>query len=84
VLDSVINNFGCYSGKILEKMTHSELPWLIARKGLSDKAPSNKIIKKELIESYFNQIKAKYDIINKGDIKDIDLFNKLTSVMYHW
>ena len=27
VIDAVINYFGCYSGKILEKMTHATTPW---------------------------------------------------------
>lgn len=28
VIDSVIQNFCCYSGKMLECFTHSEMPWL--------------------------------------------------------
>lgn len=79
ILDSIINNFGCYSGKVLEKMTHSEVPWLETRKGLSDDAPSNAIIRKELIVNYFDQIKRKYNILNTSDVRDYskDLFDKL-------
>lgn len=81
VLDSVINHFGCYSGKVLEKMTHSESPWLETRAGLSDSDLSKEIIKKDLIKSYFERIKQKYDMLNTSDIKDYsrDLFTKLTS-----
>jgi Uncharacterized phage-associated protein len=79
ILDSIINNFGCYSGKVLERMTHSELPWLTTRNGLSDDASSNEIISKDLIADYFEQIKRKYNILNTSDIRDYseDLFKKL-------
>lgn len=79
ILDTVIRNFGCYSGKILERMTHSEHPWLAARNGLSDDAPSNEIIEKDLISNYFEQIKQKYNMLNTSDASDYskDLFEKL-------
>lgn len=79
ILDSVINYFGCYSGKVLEKMTHSEHPWLITRNGLDDEIPSQAIIEKHLIGDYFEQIKRKYTMLNTSDIKDYshDLFSKL-------
>lgn len=79
VLDTVIRNFGCYSGKILERMTHSEHPWLATRNGLSDDAPSNEIIEKELISNYFEQIKQKYNMLSTSDTSDYskDIFEKL-------
>lgn len=79
LLDSVIKNFGCYSGKILEGMTHAETPWRNSRKGLMDHEPSNHLITKESIEQYFSDIKLKYKILNTSDIRDysIDLFNKI-------
>lgn len=79
LLDSIVRNFGCYSGKILEKMTHIETPWSYTRMGLGENENSNRIIEKELIEKYFNDIKLKYDMINISDIKDYstDLFSKL-------
>lgn len=79
VLETVIRNFGCYSGKILERMTHSEHPWLATRNGLSDDTPSNEIIEKELISNYFEQIKQKYNMLSTSDISDYskDLFEKL-------
>ncbi|PKM79247.1 MAG: hypothetical protein CVU88_06785 [Firmicutes bacterium HGW-Firmicutes-13] len=81
LLDSIIRYFGCYSGKVLEKMTHTEEPWRTARKGLGDHEGSGRIIDKELISKYFNEIKSKYDMLNISDIKDYstDLFNKLYS-----
>jgi putative zinc finger/helix-turn-helix YgiT family protein len=79
LLDSIIRNFGCYSGKVLEKMTHVEEPWRATRKGLSDNEGSDRIIAKELIAKYFNEIKSKYDMLNISDIRDYstDLFSKI-------
>lgn len=36
VVDLVVDTFGEYGGKRLEKITHEEKPWKIARKGYSD------------------------------------------------
>lgn len=79
ILDSVIRNFGCYSGKVLEKMTHAEMPWSITRVGLRDDESSDRIIEKELITKYFEDIKLKHNMLNISDISDYstDLFNKL-------
>jgi len=79
LLDSIIKNFGCYSGKVLEKMTHAEEPWRATRAGLSDNEGSGRIIDKELITKHFNEIKSKYGMLNTTDIRDysMDLFNKL-------
>jgi putative zinc finger/helix-turn-helix YgiT family protein len=70
MLDSIIDNFGCYSGKVLEMMTHREKPWSLTRMGLDPKEGSNKIIKKELIEEYFTEIKSKFNMLNVSDIRD--------------
>lgn len=79
LLDSIVRNFGCYSGKVLEKMTHAEEPWRVTRKGLTDNEGSDLIIDKKLIAKYFNEIKSKYGMFNISDIRDYstDLFNKL-------
>ena len=79
ILDNVIRNFGCYSGKVLEKMTHAETPWSSTRVGLRDDVNSERIIEKELIAKYFHDIKLKHNMLNISDISDysIDLFNKL-------
>lgn len=79
VLDNVLRNFGCYSGKILEEMTHVELPWAKTRVGLDDKENSNRIIEKDLMVEYFSGVKEKYNMLNVSDIKDysMDLFEKI-------
>lgn len=79
IFDAVVSYFGCYSGKILEAMTHMELPWREARLGLGEDEGSEKIIQKELIEKYFNQVYQKYKMLMISDIKDYseDLFEKI-------
>lgn len=79
LLDSVINNFGCYSGKMLERMTHVETPWHEARKGLDEDAVSNNIIEKETMKKYFNEIRDKHHMVNITDIEDYskDIFQKI-------
>lgn len=70
ILDSVVNHICCYSGKVLEKFTHSEAPWLSARGKLPENAPSERIILKEQIGNYFTAVKEKYNMINPNDIKE--------------
>jgi putative zinc finger/helix-turn-helix YgiT family protein len=79
IIEVIVNSFGCYSGKVLEAMTHSERPWQITRFGLKEDEPSNKVIEKSLIKEYYNKIFIKYNMINVTDIKDYsdDLFKKV-------
>lgn len=69
ILDSVIKNFGCYSGKILEEFTHTEKPWLVARGNIPQNKKSQNIISKESIGEYFISVKNRYSMINPSDIK---------------
>ena len=79
ICDSVINNICCYSGRILERFTHNEAPWLTTRGDLPDSAPSDRIIEKSVIGEYFDAVKAKYNMVNPRDIKDYsqDMFQQL-------
>lgn len=70
VLDSVVKNICCYSGKILERFTHSETPWLSTRGELPENAVSYRIIQKEKIGDYFSDVKEKYNMIIPNDIKE--------------
>jgi len=70
LIDNVIRYFGCYNANILEKITHKEMPWLKARKGLCDKDSSCNPIRLEDIKNYFTLIKDKYKIINFIDINE--------------
>jgi putative zinc finger/helix-turn-helix YgiT family protein len=69
IIESVAKNICCYSGKVLEKFTHSEAPWLIARGELPEMELSNRVISKEDIGRYFVSVKEKYNMINPNDIK---------------
>ena len=79
ICDSVINHICCYSGKIMERFTHNEAPWLTTRGDLPDSAPSERIIEKSVIGAYFDAVKAKYNMVNPRDIKDYaqDMFQRL-------
>ncbi len=79
ICDSVIHNICCYSGKILERFTHNESPWLTTRGDLPDSAPSDRIIEKSVIGAYFDAVKAKYNMVNPRDIKDYaqDMFQQI-------
>lgn len=69
VLDSVVNHICCYSGRILERFTHTETPWLTARGDLPANMVSDRTIPKEVIGIYFSAVKDKYKMINPNDIK---------------
>ena len=71
IIDLVVNTFGQYGGKILEKTTHKESPWLFARNGYRDNVPSNEIISKETIKEYF------HELINEYDKKFDEVFDQL-------
>lgn len=66
VIDLVVNTFGMYGGKILEKITHNEEPWIEARKGYGDSIPSSELLPKERIMKYYVLINEKYGI-DTGD-----------------
>lgn len=69
VLDLVINTFGLYGGKVLESITHSESPWLEARKGYGKTIPSSEPMPKESIMKYFMQIDRKYGIGTEAGLR---------------
>lgn len=79
IFDSVINHFCCYSGKVLERFTHSETPWLSARGTLSISSSSEQIISHDSIGEYFSAIKEKYAMVRPDDIRSYsqELFQNL-------
>lgn len=62
VVNLVVNTFGMYSGKVLERITHKEKPWIDAREGYLENEPSQEEISKEAIKEYFVSVRKKYDL----------------------
>jgi uncharacterized phage-associated protein len=79
VFDSVVNNLCCYSGKILERFTHSETPWLDARGELPLSVSSDRIIPQDSIAAYFAAVKTKYNMMKPNDIRvyALDMFESI-------
>lgn len=69
VIDLVVNTFGMYGGKVLEKITHNEDPWMEAREGYGDSIPSNELLPKERIMKYYTRINQKYDIDTEAGLR---------------
>ncbi len=62
VIDLVVNTFGIYGGKVLERITHNEDPWKEARMGYGDGIPSSELLPKEHIMKYYIAVNQKYGI----------------------
>ena len=62
VIDLVINTFGKYSRKVLENITHEELPWKNARVGYEASEHSREIMSKDGIRNYFISVANKYGV----------------------
>lgn len=62
VIDLVVNTFGMYGGKVLERITHNEDPWKHARKGYDDSVPSSEPLSKESISKYYEAVDRQYGI----------------------
>ena len=69
VIDLVVNTFGMYGGKVLEKITHNETPWIEARKGYGDSIPSSELLPKERIMKYYIAMNRKYGIDTEGGLR---------------
>lgn len=52
----VLKIYGNYSADELEEMTHKELPWIEARRGLEEGAYSNNVISKDVIKSFYGSM----------------------------
>ena len=58
-IERIYETYGKLSGDELEMLTHIELPWIKARKGLSDWQSSNNSISNEDMMSYFSELLQK-------------------------
>ena len=62
VIDRVVNTFGIYGGKVLERITHNEEPWKSARKGYGDQVPSSELVSKDSIRKYYERVNEVYGV----------------------
>lgn len=69
VIDLVVNTFGIYGGKMLERITHNEDPWKEARKGYGDSIPSSELLTKERIMKYYMLVNQKYSIETEDGLR---------------
>ena len=75
IIDLVIDTFGLYDGKALERITHQEQPWKEARVGYDDGIHSNDIIDPQSIKIYFKKMHNEYDFSTKeGLMKYIHIY----------
>lgn len=52
-LEEVLGAYGHFSAWDLERLSHAEAPWIEARAGIPDDAPSNNVISHESMRRYF-------------------------------
>lgn len=69
IVDLVVDTFGEYGGKVLEKITHQEIPWQQARTGYSKEMGCNEKISKESIKRYFCDKDKEYGFSTEKGIK---------------
>ena len=55
-LQEVFQAYGSFDGLQLERMTHSELPWMEARAGLAPDAPSRNIISVATMRDFYRKL----------------------------
>ena len=69
VIDMVLNSFGMYSGKTLERITHKESPWADAYDGDNVCGYTNEPITKGAIREYFKSISQDFDLKSEEGLK---------------
>ena len=70
VVDIVCEDYFSLSAYALERKTHKEMPWMLARSGVPEKQPSRSVITKESMQSYYGKF-----VLSKEDeaaIRDAD------------
>lgn len=69
IIDMIVNTYGEYSGKMLERITHCESPWILAREGFEEEDRSDREIPIESIRKYYSEQNQKYDFLYEENIK---------------
>ena len=55
-VDVVVAHYGDYSGQQLSDLTHSEPPWMNARKGIPTRVRGNRVISHESLAEYYGSL----------------------------
>lgn len=69
IIDLVVDSFGIYSGKVLEGITHKELPWRNARAMCLPTEVSHAVIARNDIKEYFIKVSEEYDLTSVKEIR---------------
>ena len=69
VIDIVLNSFGMYSGKTLERITHKEDPWCNAYDDNNIGRYTNEVITKDSIRCYFKSISREFNLQSEEGLK---------------
>jgi uncharacterized phage-associated protein len=56
LIDDIISDYGALTGLQLENISHSELPWIEARRGTAPADRCDNIISKEAMTSYYKNV----------------------------
>lgn len=70
IINLVVNTFGVYGGKALERITHNEQPWKLARRGYGDTIPCNAELSKDSIKEYFRAINEEFSISSESGLNE--------------
>ena len=70
VIDRVVNTFGIYGGKVLERITHNEGTWKSARKGYGDQVPSSVLVSKDSIRKYYERVNEVYGVGSEEGVRE--------------
>ncbi len=55
-VDSVLDSYGKYGATELERLTHSEFPWIEARAGIPPDEPSRNVISRDRMKEYYRTL----------------------------
>ncbi len=61
IIKSVLCKYGGKSGEELSEMTHHEMPWMIARKGIPEGQNSNRNVNETIMRDYYITQKSDYE-----------------------
>jgi uncharacterized phage-associated protein len=75
IIDLVLSTYGSLSGDEMSYLTHAELPWVEARRGLRNDAPSNRAISKESMAEFYRE-RRRLDGRTAADLAAIGVFNR--------